>query len=207
MRLQVITRENFNSRIGLAGKEFFRIYIAGYGESTVGKSKIYHFELSRFDGQYQTVQVSRRTYYEWRKYQGPCYMWNDKEKRILYFVSDMVLDDRKERQPQMIIFGNNYPAEEEKSMTELEKLQSLIEKKHPKWDIKVTDEGIWLFNKRGRCVYDVVCHPGTYGYSEGLLEGWTGKRSEEPEGWLTAEEALPRFEKALKDKEKLLEEP
>jgi len=83
-------------------------------------------------------------------------------------------------------------------MTELEKLESLIREKHPDWDITVTDEGIWLYNAKGKCVYDVVCHYGTYGYEDGLLEGWTGRRSDDTDGWLTADEALILFEKALK---------
>ena len=83
-------------------------------------------------------------------------------------------------------------------MTELEKLESLIREKHPDWNIEVTDEGIWLYDKNGECVYDVVCHSGTFGYDQGLLEGWTGKYYDEPEGWLSAEKALELFEKALK---------
>lgn len=45
---------------------------------------------------------------------------------------------------------------------------------------------------------DAVCHPNSYGYKDGLIEIMSFK---EPDvvGWLTAEEALPYFIKALKD--------
>ena len=89
--------------------------------------------------------------------------------------------------------------------TELEKLVDMIEEKHPEWNVEVTDIGVWLWVDE-KCVYDVVCHPGTYGYEDGLLEGWTGKRSDDTDGWLTAEEALILFEKALKGQGKDLEE-
>lgn len=80
--------------------------------------------------------------------------------------------------------------------TELEKLVDLIGEKHPEWDVEVTDIGVWLWVDE-KCVYDVVCHLGTYGYSQGLLEGWTGNEKDDTEGFLTAEMALKRFEEAM----------
>lgn len=42
--------------------------------------------------------------------------------------------------------------------------------------------------------WDVICHRGSYGYEQGLLEiGY--KNCDEVEGWLTAEQVLERIEK------------
>ena len=90
-------------------------------------------------------------------------------------------------------------------MTHLQFLEKLIRHKHPSWNIHVTDRGLWLYDDKGRNVCDVVSFPGTYGGDEGLLEWWDGKRKTDPQGWLTAEEALALFETALKEKEKPLE--
>ena len=45
---------------------------------------------------------------------------------------------------------------------------------------------------------DAVCHWGTYGYEQGLIEIMS-IREEDVVGWLTAEEALPYFVAAQDD--------
>lgn len=47
----------------------------------------------------------------------------------------------------------------------------------------------------GRRVWDVVCHYGSYGAVEGLLEGMGEIFDEDVEGWLTADDVIARIEK------------
>lgn len=45
--------------------------------------------------------------------------------------------------------------------------------------------------------WDFICHPGSYGSEDGLLEYWSLKMSdsgEDPSGWLTAEEVVAKIE-------------
>jgi hypothetical protein len=67
------------------------------------------------------------------------------------------------------------------------------------WNEDNQDFGIQIFapNLSERKI-DAVCHPESYGYKDGLIEIMSCK---EPDvvGWLTAEEALSYFIKALKD--------
>ena len=86
--------------------------------------------------------------------------------------------------------------------TETERLEDLIKERHPDWDIEVSPifEGqkLVLLDGRGRYVCDTVCHRYSYGGEEGLLEWWAKGRGIDPVGWLTAEDALPLFEKAMR---------
>lgn len=48
----------------------------------------------------------------------------------------------------------------------------------------------------------VICHDGSYGGPEGLLEYWDKKRMEDPVGWQTAEDVISRFRRILKGEQK-----
>lgn len=52
-----------------------------------------------------------------------------------------------------------------------------------------------------KLLWDVICHKGSYGYGDGLLEMW-GKDIDEPIGWLTAEECLKKIKDILESEEK-----
>lgn len=43
--------------------------------------------------------------------------------------------------------------------------------------------------------YSVVCHPFSYGGDKGLLEAW--RMGQDPQGWLSAEEALKVIREGL----------
>ena len=48
--------------------------------------------------------------------------------------------------------------------------------------------------------WDVICHPGSYGYEEGLLEIMGSiTRNDEVEGYLTAEDVIERIEEHDKE--------
>lgn len=48
----------------------------------------------------------------------------------------------------------------------------------------------------GSCEWDVICHRGSYGYQEGLLEGRGSLFGDEVEGYLTADEVIRKIEEA-----------
>lgn len=99
-------------------------------------------------------------------------------------------------------------------MTEMDKLeQYLIENKipyerrkrgpvsefsltHPSLkNIDVSQDQISVPCK-GECKWDAICHPGSYGYDEGLLEIMGDIVSEDEEdvvGWLTADDVIKRI--------------
>ena len=48
--------------------------------------------------------------------------------------------------------------------------------------------------------WDAICHKGSYGYEDGLLEIMGSiSRSEDVEGWLTAEDVIERIEEVEND--------
>lgn len=52
-------------------------------------------------------------------------------------------------------------------------------------------------HSEGEWVWDFVCHTGTYGSEDGLLEYWSKKLKSsgcDPKGWLTAEEVVRLIE-------------
>lgn len=58
--------------------------------------------------------------------------------------------------------------------------------------IKSTDT-----DEKGNPKWDFICHSGSYGSEEGLLEYWSLKMTdsgEDPSGWLTAEEVVAKIE-------------
>ena len=53
-------------------------------------------------------------------------------------------------------------------------------------------------NPGDRWTWDVICHMGSYGYEQGLLEMW-GKNMDEPEGYLTAKECFERIKEIVEN--------
>lgn len=49
-----------------------------------------------------------------------------------------------------------------------------------------------------RYVWDVICHKGSYGYEQGLLEMW-GKNMNDPEGYLTAKECFEKIKEIVEN--------
>lgn len=52
--------------------------------------------------------------------------------------------------------------------------------------------------RNGRQWWDVICQRGSFGYEEGLLEGY-GELFDEAEGFLTAEDVIARLEEENND--------
>lgn len=56
-----------------------------------------------------------------------------------------------------------------------------------------------LVTKDGRYQWDAICHPGSYGYNQGLLEIMgtivTAEDGNSVVGWLTAEDVIKRIKK------------
>ena len=54
---------------------------------------------------------------------------------------------------------------------------------------------IIVTDKTGKRLWDVICQWGSYGFEQGLLEGWQGIFGKhDPVGWLTAEDVIKRIE-------------
>lgn len=95
-------------------------------------------------------------------------------------------------------------------MSELDKLEKYLKEKHYRYErIKeIPGTNPWLrgyeknqiivFDDRGIRQWDAICHRGSYGFEQGLIEvmGKPVVRSEEDrvEGYLTAEEIIQRLE-------------
>ena len=101
-----------------------------------------------------------------------------------------------------------------KRMTELDKLEAYLKDRnipYKRIDEKPTlpllispaemFEGVGehhqiiVTDKTGKRLWDVICQWGSYGFEQGLLEGWQGIfRKYDPVGWLTAEDVIKRIE-------------
>lgn len=95
-------------------------------------------------------------------------------------------------------------------MTELDKLEAYLKEHGIAYqridkDSPVGDYGygsqhqICVFDKSGKVLWDAICHWGSYGYKEGLLEIMGNIVDEERvgdqvEGWLTAQDVIDRIE-------------
>ncbi len=87
-------------------------------------------------------------------------------------------------------------------MNELEKLESFLIQngyKHERIDY-TTPHGydqhqIIVYNDKHKRIWDAVCHYGSYGHSQGLLEimGCIVRGKDSVEGWLTADDVIKRF--------------
>ena len=91
-------------------------------------------------------------------------------------------------------------------MTELDKLEEYLKANGYEYE-RIDEEGSTfapMFNrhqiyvyKDGEVDWDVICHYGSYGYKEGLLEIYgnivRGDLKDGVEGWLTADEIIERL--------------
>jgi hypothetical protein len=102
-------------------------------------------------------------------------------------------------------------AETKRDLTELNKLEEYL-KDHgfdyvrEDWTNMESLDDIYdhhqiIVMEDGRRVWDVVCHYGSYGAVEGLLEGMGEIFEEDVEGWLTADEVIARIEKHAQETE------
>ena len=56
---------------------------------------------------------------------------------------------------------------------------------------------IQVNDNNGNWVWDVICHPGSYGYESGLLEYWSKEEYDaggDVSGWLTAEDVIQKIQ-------------
>ena len=95
-------------------------------------------------------------------------------------------------------------------MSELDKLEAYLKEKEIRYERVDEDSSserlhgrhqIIVYNFKGKRQWDVVCHYGSYGYKEGLLEAY-GKPVIKPwdrdkvAGYLTAQDVINRLEEA-----------
>ncbi len=90
-------------------------------------------------------------------------------------------------------------------MTELDKLEQYLNEHH--YLIRRIDDNhspigihqIRVYNKEtGMFEWDAICHYGSFGYKQGLLEVMGIITTEEVEGYLTAADIIERLEKCKK---------
>lgn len=82
------------------------------------------------------------------------------------------------------------------SPTEMYKLINLLIKaKIPFEVVELCDTPQVYYPSAENCICDVICHSGSYGHDQGLLEvmGLNTDPTDDVEGWLTAEEVYKRI--------------
>lgn len=72
-----------------------------------------------------------------------------------------------------------------------------VERKHDK---KHEHDQIIVRDKDGRYCWDAICQPGSYGYSQGLIEIAGSITGDRLIGWLTADDIIRRVEGLRYDK-------
>lgn len=87
-------------------------------------------------------------------------------------------------------------------MTELNMLEFYLRLKNIPY--RRFDEGgeygrhqIIVYDKKGNKIWDAICHKGSYGYEQGLLEIYgtiVRPCGDSVEGWLTADDVIERIE-------------
>ena len=91
-------------------------------------------------------------------------------------------------------------------MSELDKLEKYLKEhgyEYTREDIDgkpYTDVHQIIVYKNGERLWDAVCHSGSYGYSQGLLEVmgdivWYDIDGDSVRGWLTADDVIARIER------------
>lgn len=81
---------------------------------------------------------------------------------------------------------------------EIEKLDKMLSKANANYELCNVHDGyqILLFDENDEIIADAICHGGSYGHTEGLLEIMgKGVKAEDDdvEGWLTAEQVFDRW--------------
>lgn len=82
------------------------------------------------------------------------------------------------------------------SPTEMYKLINLlINAKIPFEVVELYDTPQVCYPSRSSCICDAICHSGSYGHEQGLLEimGLNTGPDDDVEGWLTAEEVFKKI--------------
>lgn len=98
-------------------------------------------------------------------------------------------------------------------LTEFDRLESLLMSEENGFVVTRKDrapemdgEGLFMYTERhsiivtmkdGEYLWDAICHPGSYGYEQGLLEvmGVPVVGHGDVEGWLTADQVFERWQK------------
>lgn len=92
-------------------------------------------------------------------------------------------------------------------MSELDKLEKYLKEhgyEYKRSDIKETARTLECHQvivfDNGERSWDAICHPGSYGYEEGLLEimgaiVWYDIDGDSVRGWLTADDVIARIER------------
>lgn len=93
-------------------------------------------------------------------------------------------------------------------MSELDKLTKYLKDNHYRYvridepPVKVNEyltmdrRQVIVYDSNGKTQWDAICHRGSYGYEDGLLEIMGSITNEDVEGWLTANDIIARLEKA-----------
>lgn len=101
--------------------------------------------------------------------------------------------------------------------SELDKLEQYLKKKKIKYErvdkdyefypdspylCEFNKHQIKVLNDEGGVIWDVICHYGSYGYEQGLLEamGESLIGHDDVEGWLTAKEVIDMYERRSYEK-------
>lgn len=87
-------------------------------------------------------------------------------------------------------------------MSELEKLEKYLKEKGYIYERRQEQKAYYnlnqiiVYDKEGQRQWDAICHRGSYGYEQGLLEiyGTIVQGQDSVEGWLTAEDIIKRLE-------------
>lgn len=83
-------------------------------------------------------------------------------------------------------------------MSEMEKLQKWLDENGIKYERYIEDGRFnrnQIFIKTNKKELSFVCHYGSYGYQQGLIEMYDFEN--EPEGFLTAEKCIKKLKKVL----------
>ena len=90
-------------------------------------------------------------------------------------------------------------------MSELDKLEAYLKENNIPYERYDTDEGVQYLERHQICVpewsenckWDAICHKGSYGYEQGLLEIYgelvNDKDGDSVVGYLTAEDVIKRI--------------
>ena len=89
-------------------------------------------------------------------------------------------------------------------MSELDKLEQYLKDKGIRYERIDENTDTWgrhqivVYDSEGNILWDAVCHRGSYGFEEGLLEIYgkivTAEDGDSVVGWLTAEDVIKRIQ-------------
>jgi len=88
---------------------------------------------------------------------------------------------------------------------EMERLIEMLNERNAKFRIKEIfgTKQVWFMDENGKEIGDAICHAGSYGHEDGLLEIMglditIDEYGDSVLGWLTAEEVLEHLDNALR---------